>query len=269
MIVAEVGSNWKTQDDLFSSIEAAAECGADAVKFQLWDQLYSRNRAPLQWEAAQEWRLPVEQCEELVYKCRSCKIQFHLTIFNPDLYDKLVLAPDAVKVASGDLTYHDLLQKAAKFSDRHGVPLVLSTGTHTQTEIDNAVGDVMDITDNIIILNCVSLYPASTDLYDLQWPMRYRGLAGLGISDHTLGSELARQASMMASYTWFEKHFRLEHLTDTPDAPHSLTPAQFRAYVEVIRATEERFLADKVVHPAEQDERRWMHRGKDGLRPKC
>ncbi len=267
MIVAEVGSNWHSLEDLHESVVAAAQAGADAVKFQVWDELYNRERAPHQWKITQQYRLSLRWLNELLYECRSSHIQFHLTIFNPRLYDELEIAPDAIKIASGDLTYLPLIDKAARFSDWHGIPLVLSTGTHTQKEVDDGIAYAMGITDNLIILNCVSLYPAKEELYDLQWMMRYRGMAGLGISDHTMGYALAAQAAGMASYAWFEKHFRLNHISDTPDAPHSLTPSQFSQYVEVIRAMEKRFEADKVVHPAEALERNWMHRGVDGLRP--
>lgn len=269
MVVAEVGSNWKNKNDLLQSISAAAVAGADAVKFQLWDELYSQERAPEQWAVSQKYRLPLKWVVELHHSCRQVGIQFHLTLFNPRLYDLIEIAPDAVKVASGDLTYFPLLRKAAKFADTNGIPLVLSTGTHTHREVYKAVVTVLNITDNIVLLNCVSLYPAQLDCYDLQWIFQYRGNAGLGLSDHTMDSSLAVRAAETGSYGWFEKHFRLDHLTDTPDAPHSLPPGKFAKYCDDIATAFRRFEKEKEVHPAEEPERRWMQRGEDGLRPQC
>lgn len=270
MIVAEIGSNWHTQMDIINSIKAAKEAGADAVKLQLWREIYSRERAPELWEVTQDYRVPPAWLPDFQAECRRQRIQFHLTVFNEGLYDELPIVPDAVKVASGDLNYFPLLEAASKYSRKENIPLVLSTGTHTQHEVDEAVGFVMVAqVENIVLLNCVSLYPAPREVYDLQWMMRryYTGIM-LGISDHTMDSNLSVMALETGKYVWFEKHFRLAHLTNTPDAPHALTPEQFKHYVGSLKIVESRFEADKVIHLKEKPERLWMQRGLDGLRPR-
>lgn len=267
MIVAEIGSNWYSRNDILSSIEVAAECGADAIKLQLWTDLYSQERAPEQFLMSEKFKLPFPWLQGIKDCCRGVGVEFHLTVFNPELFE-IIPTPDAVKIASGCLNYPPLLKRAAVYAGLKGIPLVLSTGTHNQREVDTAIAEVTEVA-NLVILNCVSLYPAQPEHYDLDWMMRYQCQYRLGVSDHTITSQLAEDAiNHQVYYTWFEKHFTLPYITDAPDVTHALTPEYFKRYIEIIERSKRRFDHDKPVHPQEAQERLWMQRGEDGLRPR-
>ena len=90
----------------------------------------------------------------------------------------------------------------------------------------------------------------------------------MGLSDHTMGWELAQHAAgHKGDYVWFEKHFKLDRIEHTPDAYHAKNPKDFSRYVAVVEMTQRRFQHDKTLLEAEKKEVFWMQRGKDGLRP--
>src|SRR5688572_30128176 len=119
--IAEVGSNWGSLDDCFKSIQLASAAGADAVKFQLFDQhaLYGVDR-----DVALSGVLDPEWLPKLKQKANSVGIDFMCSAFSPELVDAVDPYVHAHKVASCEMTHVRILEKL-----RHiGKPVILSTG---------------------------------------------------------------------------------------------------------------------------------------------
>ncbi len=217
-LIAEIGSNWRTLEEALDSISVAKDCGADAAKFQLFSKIalygFSKRLEP--------WSLPLDWLPLLKERADQVGIEFMCTAFSPELVtvvDPFVLVH---KVASSDSCWPQLLE-AAKAT---GKPVLLSTGATTGSDLVRAAGILGT---NFIAMSCVASYPADCmPLFDYN---------GEGLSDHTLGYSVAVESARRGASV-IEKHFTAFPDLDTPDRPHSLTHAQFKAMVHLIRTGE-------------------------------
>jgi len=121
-----------------------------------------------------------------------------------------------------------------------GKPVMLSTGMSTLGEIDSAVRAIRKKGNSqIILLKCVSAYPAKPEAMNLRTISNMAEVFGcpIGLSDHSLGSEVAVCAVALGACV-IEKHFTLSRREGGPDSTFSMEPAEFRNMVEVIRGAE-------------------------------
>ncbi len=268
-IVAEVGSNHN--GDLATAlacIRAAKRAGADVVKFQLFTADGLAHPTHAAYDTLRRYALPRDWLPTLKQCADDEKIGFAATPFDleaVDLLDKLDVP--FIKIASGDLTYHDLIRRAAAT----GKPLVISTGAATRQEAYSALMTVpLGGASAVCLLHCVVAYPAlseSVNLAVLAGSLLPTGLRGLtltpgimmsaphygmdeheyevftrgyhvGFSDHTLSLTLPAVAVGLGARV-IEKHFTTcLRTTEGPDHAHSLTPPEFRRMVEYIREAE-------------------------------
>lgn len=250
-VIAEAGVNHDGSVDRgHELIDAAAATGADAVKFQTFDAdaLATRTAAAasyqldaLGWGATQNellhtLELPRTAWPELQQHATDAGLTFLSTPFDEgSLRLLLELGMPAVKISSGDLTNLPLLRAAA----RAGRPLICSTGMATLHEVETAVALVRREGADVVLLHCVSSYPAPIDQLNLR---AMRSLAErfnvvTGFSDHSLGT-LAAVAAVAAGAAMIEKHFTLDRELPGPDHASSIEPSQFTEMVRDIRAVE-------------------------------
>ena len=179
-IVAEVGFNHNGDAALCRRmIEAAKDNGADAVKLQTFvaEKLYSKRfmagdpadpkqKIPL-YEFFKRSELKPSEYQDLFAFAGELDIPLFSTPFDEGSLDMLVdLGLPAIKIASPDLTHLGLIQHAAG----KNLPLVLSTGMGTTDEIASAVDVVQGAgNDRIVLLHCVSNYPARHEEMNLRW----------------------------------------------------------------------------------------------------
>lgn len=237
-IIAEVGSNWHDLNDCLQSIQIAKACGADAVKFQMfcWDELYG-NQIKFSHAMPREW-VPT-----LAEKAKGAGIEFMCTAFSPEGVDFLDPFVKRHKIASSENCYPQLLDKIAS----KGKPILLSCGGSSLSDIRLSLACLEDWDEagtprrklDITLLYCVSAYPAfETNLFKMESLKTFA--KPVGFSDHStdvINAPLL--AYKIFSATVIEKHFRLEHISGTPDAGHALLPSQFRLMVEHLRDTRE------------------------------
>ena len=278
-VIAEIGSTWhRPTPELFrqaalDSIRTAAKCGADIIKFQMLtaDGPWSKERALDKWEATRPYWLPPEWLPSLQTLAHSTGVEFWMSLFDLKTVNRYARFCDGLKLASGELAEMSkpFLLALAKQAERLAIPLAISTGTHTEVEVMRALDWLSNFNIEIILMNCVSKYPAEVDDYNLLWPLKYRGRVTLGLSDHTLDIDLVSRAVELG-YVYFEKHFRLgDTPPDNPDFGHSLPPDKLERYVKAIRWSESIWLGiEKQLAPGEEDELIWMQRGSDGKRPR-
>jgi sialic acid synthase SpsE len=254
-IIAEIGSNHNQSIELaFESIDAAVECGADAVKFQSIDvdELYYQPSVETKAlhrkiDMAQEWhRLLSEYCAKK-----------GITFFSAPTYLKAVDLLEEInvslyKLASAQIgTFPQIIERVAAT----GKPVILSTGIVTIDELKNVV-DIFKRhnNDKFIILHCNSIYPTPYDKVHLNIMNKYRDEFDciVGFSDHSPDIYVPIVATAIGAKV-IEKHFALDRTLPVPDAPFSLEPHEFKRMVEGIRAAEQSLIADtrQELHPEE------------------
>jgi len=239
-IVAEVGSNHdQSLDVAFASIDAAAEAGADAVKFQslqmealYYDPPVDVRQLYAQIDLEEEWHFQLKE------HCDKRGVVFFSSPTYLEAVDLLQSMDVALfKLASAQVgTFPQLVDRVAA----QGKPTLLSTGLVSYGELERVVQSFQrHRNDRFVILHCNSIYPTPFERVHLPLMDTYREMFGghVGFSDHTpdifapLGA-VARGASVI------EKHFTLSRTLSTPDAPISIEPDAFERMVEGIRAVE-------------------------------
>src|SRR5437588_314494 len=115
--------------------EVAAECGADAVKFQLHDAPAETTRdAPsppyfqleTRWEYFQRTAFTDEQWATLKAACERAEIEFLCSVFSLEAVERLErIGVGRYKIGSGEVTNLELVQRVAAT----GKPVLLTSGT--------------------------------------------------------------------------------------------------------------------------------------------
>jgi len=142
----------------------------------------------------------------------------------------------AYKVASADLTNHDLLQVLADT----GKPLICSTGMSNEDEIVEAVSLLQNRGAQYILLNCNSTYPPPFKDVHLRYMRRLQeiGECLVGHSGHERGIQIAVAAVALGAKV-IEKHITLDRDMEGNDHKVSLLPDEFAAMTEGIRQVEQ------------------------------
>lgn len=274
-IIAEAGVNHNGNPQMARRlIDAAADAGADAVKFQLYDareQVSSaattagyqqeRTGAADQLTMAASYELPWDAHRELVEHARAAGIRYMSSVFDRRAADFLrTIGGDCFKVGSGELTNYPLLRHLAGA----GLPVILSTGMSTLADVAGAVDEVRAHGDPpLVLLQCISAYPTPPEAANLRVMQTFRAAFAVpvGFSDHTPGTHAAVAAVALGASV-LEKHFTLDRGLPGPDHAMSLEPGELREYVRAIRATEAALgNGVKQPHPLELDVRRAARRG--------
>jgi sialic acid synthase SpsE len=249
-IVAEIGSNHNGDMQLCRRlIDAAKECGVDAVKFQSWSKSsliskaeYARNTKytksngsqPTLEEAVERYQFTPEQHHEIAAYCQSQKVVFFSSCFARQEVDLLEsLNVPAYKIASMDVNHLPLLEYVAET----GKPLILSTGLATLGEIERALGFLRDHNSGpVALLHCVSIYPSAPELVNLRniGTLQLAFDVPVGYSDHSLGAAIPLAAIALGSCI-IEKHFTLDKSMEGWDHAVSADPEELRHLVRESR----------------------------------
>jgi N,N'-diacetyllegionaminate synthase len=275
-IIAEVGSNHNGDMDLCRQlIDAAAEAGAHAVKFQSWsdtsliaEEEYARNTeysdkkkhfGSLR-EMVTAYQLTTDQHREASAHCRRRGIAFCSTPFSVEEANLLEeLEVPFFKIASMDIVHLPLL----RFVARKQLPVVISTGMATLAEIERAVTTVRaEGNDQVVLLHCVSIYPPDFDTIHLRNMAMMQDAfdVPVGFSDHTLGTAIPLAAIALGASV-IEKHFTLDQEMAGWDHAISANPEQLRTIVvegrNIFTALGQR---KRIVSPAEIEKRKKFRR---------
>jgi N-acetylneuraminate synthase len=259
-IIAEAGVNHNGDEALaLRLVEAAAEAGADAVKFQTFmaDSLVTRGTDSAEYQQKttgvqdQHELLKTLEIDRGMHKrlfdhCESVGIEFLSSPFDIESAKFLVqLGVAKIKIPSGELTNLPFLTELANLE----TPIILSTGMSTLGEVQEAVNTIHQAwkncgytavnNENLTVLHCTSNYPtAYKDVNLLAMKTMSQNLnPPIGYSDHTSGITVAPLAVAMGA-TIIEKHITLDKEMPGPDHKASLNPTEFTKMVEQIRLAE-------------------------------
>ena len=228
-IICEAGINHcGSLDRALKMVEAAAECGADAVKFQSFTAT-ELGYEPKLTEFLRGVELSKDDHFKLKMKADKCGIEFMSTPFDTKWCDFLVdeIGVNRIKISSGKVR-DDVFVEHVLLS---GLPVIASNGMVTA----NIFNRTFRYSDKFTALYCVSQYP--TPLYMLNFgniKKLSKDFQRVGFSDHTVGIEASIIAAASGASV-IEKHFSLDKTLPGPDHVCSLEPDQFKEMVRQIR----------------------------------
>lgn len=263
-IVAELSANHGHKlENALASVRAARAAGADAIKIQtytadtitldcdaedfqvksgtMWDgvtlyQLYQQAYTPWEWHKA-----IFEEAKRVGIDCFSTPFDKSAVDFLEELNNPIY------KIASFEITDIPLIEYAASKQK----PMVISTGIATEDDIVEAVAACHRMGNyDVTLLKCTSAYPAPIEAANLRTmlDMRERFEVKVGLSDHTMGSDVAIAAVAMGA-TMVEKHFIMDRAIGGPDAAFSMQQDEFAAMAQAIRNVEKAI--GEVVYPTD------------------
>jgi pseudaminic acid synthase len=253
-IVAEMSGNHNQSfDRAVQILEAAKAAGADAVKLQTYtadtitidsDQEYFQIKGGTLWDGQTLYDLyaqahtPWEWQPKLKRIAEDLEMDLFSSPFDVTAVDFLEdMGVPAYKVASPELMDLQLLERIAST----GKPIIMSTGMATLAEIDEAASCIFSVDEKaqLVLLKCTADYPALPEEINLLTipHMRETFRVPVGLSDHTLGTEVAN-ASVALGACVVEKHFALSRDELGPDVAFSMEPREFEQLVREIRNVE-------------------------------
>jgi N,N'-diacetyllegionaminate synthase len=253
-VIAEAGVNHNGSLQLAKRlIDAAADAGVDAVKFQTWKtelivtraakqaayQVENTGIKESQFEMLKKLELTYDNFRELKTYCDKKNITFMSTPDEIESAEFLSDLQDVFKIGSGELTNLPYL----RYIGQLGKELILSTGMADLGEIEDALDALMQAgtpKDKITVLHATTDYPCPIAEVNLRAMQTIRNAFGVkvGYSDHTEGIEVPIAAVAMGASV-IEKHFTLDRTMEGPDHKASLEPNELKAMTHAIRKIEQ------------------------------
>lgn len=245
-IIAEIGSNHNGSfDQACEMIEKAATAGVSAVKFQTFkaSNHYSKKTPSISLYKESIYTL-IEKLEidrtwhsKLADLCKNNKVDFLDSPCDSEAINIAVgVGMPIIKVASFDMVDVRLINEISNT----GKAVMFSAGMCKLSEIETAVNICRgNNNDNIIILQCTSVYPAPVHLSNLNAMQTIKSAFNVitGYSDHTMGDHIACAAVSMGAKV-IEKHYTLSRKMDGPDHAFAIEPDELAKMVSKIRDIE-------------------------------
>ncbi len=266
-IIAEAGVNHNGELNTAKElIAAAAEAGADAVKFQTFRaaslatcnaekadyQNKNLHGDGKQLEMLRRLELDDGAHLELMDCCRK-----HGKLFLSSPFDiqsarfLFKLGLEKFKIPSGEITNLPYLRELGGYNKI----ILLSTGMATLGEVEAALGVLEQsgtLRSNVTLLHCTTEYPAPVAEVNLNAMLTlshaFPGIAGVGYSDHTRGIHIPIAAAALGACV-IEKHFTLDRNMEGPDHKASLEPDELKQMIAAIRDIEQA-MGDGIKRPS-------------------
>jgi len=243
-------------------IHACAESGVDAVKMQNFTaetivsdvgfkaieglKSHQSHWKESVFESYKKASIPIEWTLELSSLAKRLGIEYLTSPYSMDLTRAVAPHVCALKLGSGDITWHEQIREMA----RQGKPLIIASGASTLEDVKSAMHVALAETNQILLMQCNTNYSASKQdsieqirssyasinlsvlkTYASIWP----GLL-LGLSDHTHGSMTVLAATGLFDCFAIEKHFTLDSSQDGQDHAFSMMPSEWKKMVQDVDA---------------------------------
>jgi N-acetylneuraminate synthase len=279
LVIAEAGVNHNgDMARACALIEAAAQAGADIVKFQTFRagklasvfaakaeyQKRETGTEQSQLEMLRALELNHDMHRVLIAHSQKCGIEFLSSPFDQDSLTLLAETLDLgrIKLGSGEITNGPLLLACA----RSGKPVIVSTGMTTLAEVGQslailAFGYTSDrhavpsqmafreafesdegqeaLRRKVTLLHCTTEYPSPLEDVNLKAMDTLRDAFDLSVGYSDHTDGIAISIAAVArGATMIEKHFTLDKTLPGPDHKASLEPQELCALVDGIRAVE-------------------------------
>lgn len=260
-IIAEAGVNHNGDINIAKKlIDAAVECGADAVKFQSFKTknliLDKIDKAPYQEKTTdnnesqtdmlKKLEIAITEMQDLKKYAESKGIIFLSTPFEEESLNELdEIGVDAYKVAATDLTNIQFLRQVASKKK----PIILSAGMCYLEEVQKALEAIQPINEDVILLQCTANYPITDEEANIGVISTFKNKFDMliGYSDHSKGVGASPYAVALGAKV-IEKHFTLSRTMEGPDHLASIEPNELKELVETVRKVE-KYVGDGVKMP--------------------
>jgi N,N'-diacetyllegionaminate synthase len=238
-------------------IDAIADAGADAVKFQThiaaaestpsepWNVPFSYQDAS-RYEYWKRMEFTEDGWAGLARHAGERGLAFLSSPFSLEAIELLERVGVAGwKIASGEVSNTPLLERVAVA----GGPVLLSSGMSPWSELDAAVGILRAAGGEVVVLQCTSAYPVAPGEVGLNVlaELRERYGCAVGLSDHS-GTIFPSLAAVALGATVLEVHVTMSRAMFGPDVPASVTPGELRQLVDGSR-----FIHDARSAPVDKD----------------
>lgn len=242
-IVAEIGINHNGSMDLAKQlIDAAVDCGCDAVKFQkrTVEVVYSPEElarprenpfGPTNGDLKRGLEFGVKEYAEIDKYCKQKGIDWLASCWDEAAVDFMErFNPPCYKIASASLTDDNLLRHHRKY----GRPVILSTGLSEMKQIEHAV-EVLG-KDQLILLHCTSTYPSKPEELNLRGIVALKEKFGVpvGYSGHEVGLATSYAAAVLGACV-VERHITVDRSMWGSDQAASVEPPGMKRLVRDIR----------------------------------
>lgn len=237
-IVAECGINHNGNVKIAKQlVEKAKKCGANAVKFQTFKAEDLTSPLSKYYKIFKKLELDYNDFLEIYDYGKSEKISVFSTPFSIEAVNQLDrLQTPAFKIASGDLTYLELIHHAATKKK----PIIISTGMANMKEVKDAINEVKKAKNNkIVLLHSVSAYPTPISQVNLKAMITLQKKFSMltGFSDNG-ANQLVPIVAVALGAKLIEKHFTINKKMKGPDHKLSADPRELTEIVKNIRDME-------------------------------
>lgn len=247
-IIAEISSNhrWSLEHTL-KLIKNIKNAGAHAIKIQTYDEssmTYESKKRDFViksglwknhslFELYKDAKTPLEWHKKIFQYAKSLGLIAFSSPFDEKSADFLSqLNVPAFKIASFEIVDHPLIEHIAKKQK----PIILSTGMSSIKDISEAVKIIKKAKNNkIILLHCMSNYPARHEDYNLRMMIELKNKFNLhvGLSDHSQGEEVAMAATALGAKV-IEKHVKMNGDQQSHDSKFSMDTEKFKKFCKKI-----------------------------------
>lgn len=257
-IIAEVGqAHDGSLGILYSYIDAVAQTGADAVKFQMHiAEAESSEFEPFRVQFSLEdktrfdyWKrmgFSLEQWKEIKKYCDKVGLDFICSPFSNMAVDWLEeIGVSCYKIGSGEVNNFLILEKIAKT----GKPVIISSGMSSYTELDATVVFLKEKNVAFSILQCMTAYPTEPEQYGLNVisELKKRYEVPVGFSDHSAKKETCIAATALGA-SILEFHIVFDRALFGPDSKASLTINETKELVQAVKN-----IAKSLAHPVDKN----------------
>ena len=255
-IIAEIGINHNGDLKIAKElIKQAAECGADAVKFQkrkievvyskdILDQERDSPWGKTQREQKFGLEFEINEYNEINEYCRQIGIDWFASAWDIDSLNYLKQYNLKFnKVASAMITDLKLLESIAQMK----LHTFISTGMSSKDDIDNAVDIFKKNNCSFELMHCVSTYPMEPKNANLNTinSLRENYDCNVGYSGHENGIAIST-AAVAFGISSLERHITLDRIMYGSDQAASLEMKGFRQLVGAVRKVELAIGEDKL-----------------------
>ena len=284
-IVAEIGKNFiQTEEErpiaeylrnAKELIDAAAEAGVDAVKFQTHELSDEQLNVPIvgphapsfdryPWVRRNTEATPIRFWQAIKKHAEKRRLVFFSTPMSRKAAEKLDKVGVPIwKVASGDMLDYALLDYMFE-TDK---PMIISSGQVSLAELDGIVGHIRARGIQFALLYCVSHYPCPKEFFNLGTIEHFQEKypeAVIGFSDHSIENIDIPLAAVKLGAQIIEKHFSLSRDLFGTDHKVSMTPGEMKSLVEAIREDQYKKVNHKLYYGKKTKE---LEGAKNHMRP--
>ncbi len=254
--IADVAANHDGNlEKAIELINLCAESGANAAKFQNFKAEtivsdYGFKKLGGQLSHQSSWKksvtevyndasISLEWTPTLKKECDKVGIDYFTSPYDINFLHYLSEYVAAWKIGSGDITWHEVIEKMSSY----GLPLFLSVGASTMNDVRNTMNLIKSLKAQVCLMQCNTNYTASLENFkyiSLNVLKTFKNEFPdtiLGLSDHTPGHTTVLGAITLGARV-IEKHFTDNNFNDGPDHKFSMQPIEWRDMVDRSRELE-------------------------------